>query len=135
MSVAYLLDTDITSYAIKRRSPALQQKLTALPPSAAGISVITRAELLYGLKRLPGEHQLHIAVQRFLKIIPVVPWDEGAATWYAEIKHQLHTEGQPIGDMDMMIAAQALSSGSILVTNNVRHFERIAAPLVIENWA
>lgn len=43
--------------------------------------------------------------------------------------------GQPIGEMDMMIAAHALSAGAVLVTNNHRHYERIQAPLILENWA
>jgi tRNA(fMet)-specific endonuclease VapC len=132
--VIYLLDTDISSYLIKRKSPSLEAKLSEFNPSQVGISAITRAELLFGLKRLPAEHHLHLAVQNFLKIIRVLDWDAGAATWYAEIKHQLHSSGQPIGDMDMLIAAHALSAGAILVTNNTRHFERIAAPLVVERW-
>ncbi len=129
-----MLDTDVASFVIKRKSQALEAKLSTLNASQVGISAITRAELLYGLKRLPSEHQLHLAVHHFLKIIRVLAWDEGAAGWYAEIKHQLHTSGQPIGDMDMLIAAHALSAGAILVTNNSRHFQRIAAPLVFENW-
>jgi tRNA(fMet)-specific endonuclease VapC len=132
--VSYLLDTDISSYLIKGKSPLLEAKLAGLHHSQVAISAITRAELLYGLKRLPAAHQLHLAVNQFLKIIRVLAWDAGAATWYAEIKHQLHTDGQPIGDMDMLIAAHALSAGTILVTNNTRHFERIEAPLVLENW-
>lgn len=96
---------------------------------------MTRAEMQNGLKHLPAGHRLHLAVRQFLKIVRVLPWDADAADWYAEVRHQLIGSGQPIGEMDMMIAAHALSAGATLVTNNRRHFERIEAPLVVENWA
>jgi len=131
----HLLDTDTASYLIKGKSPAIEAKLAALVPSMVCLSVMTRAELLYGLKRLPPDHHLHLAVRQFLKIVRTLPWDAEAADWYAEIRHQLVSTGQPIGEMDMMIAAHALSAGAVLVTNNSRHFERIEAPLILANWA
>lgn len=131
----HLLDTDTASYLIKAKSPAIEAKLAALVPAMVCISVMTRAELLYGLKRLPPDHGLHLAVRQFLKIIRTLPWEADAADWYAEIRHQLVSTGQPIGKMDMMIAAHALSAGAVLVTNNSRHYERIAAPLILANWA
>ncbi|MCC7222011.1 MAG: type II toxin-antitoxin system VapC family toxin [Candidatus Contendobacter sp.] len=131
----HMLDTDTTSYLIKGRSPAIEAKLAALPPAMVCISVMTRAELLYGLKRLPPEHPLHLAVHQFLKIARILPWDEDAADFYADIRHQLVSTGQPIGEIDMMIAAHSLSAGAILVTNNLRHFQRITAPLMLTNWS
>ena len=130
----HLLDTDITRYIINGRSPILEEKLAAIPPDRVCVSVVTRAELLYGLKRLPPNHRLHIGVRQLLKIVRVLAWDADAADYYADIRHQLTTQGQLIGEMDMMIAAHALSIGAILITNNTRHFERIEAPLMLENW-
>ena len=52
----------------------------------------------------------------------------------ADIRDQLLRTGQPIGELDMMIAAHSLSAGAVLVTNNLRHYERIDAPLILENW-
>jgi len=130
----YMLDTDTTSYIIKGRSPAIEEKLADLPPAKVCISVITRAELLYGLKRLPDEHRLHLVVRQFLKIVRGFSWDAEAADWYAAIRHQLVKAGQPIGELDMMIAAHALSAGAVLVTNNTSHYQRIKAPLLLENW-
>ena len=129
-----MLDTDTASYVIKGKSPAVEAKLAALVPAMVCISVMTRAEMRYGLKRLPADHRLHLAVHQFLKIVRILPWDTDAADWYAEIRYQLVSIGQPIGEMDMMIAAHALSAGAVLVTNNRRHYERIAAPLILENW-
>jgi tRNA(fMet)-specific endonuclease VapC len=130
----HMLDTDTASYLIKGKSPAIESRLAALVPSMVCISVMTRAELLYGLKRLPADHRLHLAVRQFLKIVRVLPWDAEAADCYADIRHQLVSSGQPIGELDMMIAAHSLSAGAVLVTNNSRHYERIAAPIMLENW-
>jgi tRNA(fMet)-specific endonuclease VapC len=129
-----MLDTGTASYVIKGRDPAVEGRLAALEPSTICISVITRAELLYGLKRLPASHRLHAGVRQFLRIVRTLPWDAEAADLYADIRHQLVTAGQPIGELDMMIAAQAVSAGAVLVTNNMRHFERIEAPLMLANW-
>ena len=130
----HLLDTDIASYLIKGKSPSIESKLAALVPSLVCISVMTRAEMLYGLKRLSPDHRLQLAVRQFLKIVRTLPWDAEAADWYAEIRHQLTSSGQPIGELDMMIAAHSLSVGAALVTNNSRHYERINAPLILLNW-
>lgn len=135
MSVLHMLDTDIASYVIKGRSPVVEAKLMAIVPSMVCISAVTRAELMYGLKRLPAGHRLQLAVRQFLKIVRVLSWDAEAADYYADIRHQLVSSGQPIGEMDMMIAAHSLSAGSVLVTNNVRHYSRIEAPLTLVNWA
>lgn len=130
----HMLDTDTASYIIKGRSPAIAAKLGAISPAMVCISAITRAELLYGLKRLPPEHRLHIAVQQFLRIVRALAWDADAANYYADIRHQLVSAGQPIGELDMMIAAHSLSAGATLVTNNIRHYERIDLPLMLVNW-
>lgn len=135
MTMLHMLDTDTVSYLIKGKSPATESRLAALAPSMVCISVMTRAELQYGLKRLPPEHRLHLAVRQFLKIVRTLPWDAEAADWYADIRQQLVSTGQPIGELDMMIAAHSLSAGAILVTNDQRHYERIEAPLILENWA
>jgi tRNA(fMet)-specific endonuclease VapC len=130
----YLLDTDICSYLIKGRGQAIEAKLASIPPDRVGISAVTRAELLYGLKSLASTHRLHFVVHEFLQIIRLLPWGAGAANYYAGIRHQLTTSGQPIGEIDMMIAAQAMDTEAVLVTNNIRHFKRIECPLQLENW-
>jgi tRNA(fMet)-specific endonuclease VapC len=64
----------------------------------------------------------------------VIAWEREAAEYYADIRHHLTSTGQTIGEIDMMIAAHALALGATLVTNNVRHYARIQAPLLLENW-
>jgi len=130
----YLFDTDIASYIIKQPSPELESRLSGIEPLSLCVSAVTCAELLYGLKRLPPSHKLHAGVRQFLKLVTVLAWDAEAASFYSAIRHQLVTEGQPIGEMDMMIAAHALAAAATLVTNNLRHYERIQAPLLIDNW-
>lgn len=135
MNVLHMLDTDIASYIIKGCSSKVESRLAQIMPSMICISVITRAELIYGLKRLPVNHRLHVGVGQFLKIVRALSWDADAADYYATIRHQLVKDGQPIGEMDMMIAAHSLSAGAVLVTNNVRHYKRIKLPLLLTNWA
>ena len=130
-----MLDTDISSDFIKGRSPKVEAELSALEPSMVCVSAMTRAELLYGLKRLPPEHRLHVGVKRFLKIVRVLSWDAEAHEFYAEIRHHLMTTGQQIGELDMMIAAHSLSAAAVLVTNNTSLYARIRSPLIIQNWA
>ena len=130
----YLLDTDIASYIIKSKPASVAQKLSTVPIANIAISAVTRTELLYGLKRLPANHPLHRTARQFLAIVRVLAWESSAAYHYAEIRHQLVSTGQAIGAMDMMIAAHALALGATLVTNNTRHYERIQAPLLLENW-
>ena len=130
-----MLDTDMASYVIKGRSPEVAARLAEIPPSMVCVSVMTRAELLYGLKRLPEGHRLQLGVRQFLRLVRVLAWDSDAADYYAEIRHQLVASGQPIGELDMMIAAHSLAVGAVLVTNNMRHYARIAAPLTLANWA
>jgi tRNA(fMet)-specific endonuclease VapC len=130
----YMLDTDTASYVIRGRAPQIEAKFSGVEPYMVCISVMTRAELVYGLKRLPPDHRLHTGVRQFLKIVRALPWDAEAADFYAEIRHRLASAGQLIGEIDMMIAAHSLAAGAVLVTNDIRHFERIPAPLMLENW-
>ena len=98
------------------------------------ISVITQAELHYGLQDLVKDHILVDRVRTMLEMFPPIPWGGEAPAIYAEIKRRLERAGTPLEDMDLMIAAHAMSIGAVLVTNNIRHFERIGAPLRLENW-
>lgn len=128
-----MLDTDVASYLIKGPSE-VDRHVKTVAAELLCISVMTRAELLYGLKRLPSGHRLQLLVSRFLAQVRVLSWDEAAADHYADIRHDLTFTGQGIGILDMMIAAHAQSVGAILVTNNIRHFSRVAG-LPLANWA
>jgi tRNA(fMet)-specific endonuclease VapC len=88
-AMLHMLDTDTASYIIKGRYPQVEAQLAKTPPDQLCLSVITRAELLYGLKSLPSTHRLHVVVHQFLNIIRIIPWDVDAADYYVEIRHQL----------------------------------------------
>jgi tRNA(fMet)-specific endonuclease VapC len=130
-----MLDTDIVSYIVKEKPSKAKARMQALLPSALCVSVVTRAELMYGLKQLSASHRTPFAVRQFLGIVQTLAWDAEASDWYAEIRHQLTTTGKLIGELDIMIAAHAISQDAVLVTNNLRHYQRVKAPLMLENWA
>lgn len=134
MTQLYMLDTDTASYAIRSRSPDVRSRLARILHEQLCISAITRGELLFGVHRLPPEHPLQSRVREFLDEFPALPWEADAADQYALIRFRLERIGRPIGQLDMQIAAHAIAVGAVLVTNNVRHFERIGPPLMLENW-
>ena len=100
--------------------------------SEIGISVVTEAELRFGVARLPQAAKLGIAVEEFLLRVEVLPWGSEAAQHYARIRALLEREGEPMGNLDLLIAAQALAMDVILVTND-RVFRRVKG-LRIEDW-
>jgi tRNA(fMet)-specific endonuclease VapC len=133
MPVRYLLDTNIASYVIKGNVPHVRERLLRVPMSEVGISVITEAELRFGVARLPLATKLQTAVHEFFLRLEILPWDSDAAKQYAEIRASLEGQGEPMGNLDLMIASQARAAGAILVTND-RVFRRVKA-LKIEDWS
>ena len=129
----YLLDTDISSYIIRRRPAKVRDRFRGLAGDRLAISVITEAELRYGAARTPRPAVL-ADVEDFLDRLVVRDWDRAAAMHYADIRAHIERAGKPVGNMDLMIAAHARSLGVVLVTNNQRHFRHLPG-LVVENWA
>jgi tRNA(fMet)-specific endonuclease VapC len=130
----YMLDTDISSYVIKGNSPKIDAHLRDLDVLQVCISAVTRAELRFGVRRLPRATRLAAEVEKFLSGVHTLPWDEAAADQFAEVRADLERVGAPIGSMDTMIAAHAKALDAILVTNNVKHFGMVKG-LAIANWA
>ena len=97
------------------------------------ISVVTRAELLFGLEKRGNPRGLSRVVHSFLDRITILPWDNAAADTFAKIRVQLEKRGTPIGFADTMIGAHALSLKATLITNNVKHFQNVKR-LAVENW-
>jgi len=133
MSVRYMLDTDTASYVIKGRMPSLDRRLADVPPEDVCISSVTRAELLYGVRRTPEAHRLARVVDQFLARVHSLPWDDAAADRFATIAAELERAGRLIGTLDTMIAAHALATSAVMVSNNVEHFSRVTG-LNLENW-
>ena len=132
MAVRYLLDTNIASYAIKGNVPHVRERLVRMPMPEVGISVITEAELRFGLAKKPGAARLGVAVEEFLLRVEILSWDSDAAKSYASLRSDMERAGEPMGNLDMMIAAHALAAQTVLVTHD-RVFHRVKQ-LKIEDW-
>jgi tRNA(fMet)-specific endonuclease VapC len=130
----FMLDTDTCSYIVKRSNPAVLKRLQSVPIADVCISVITKAELLYGVEVSPRKQIDQAAVDAFLRNVAVSDFSGICAVHYAEIRADLKRRGMMIGAHDLFIAAHARALGLILVTNNVREFRRVRG-LAIENWA
>jgi tRNA(fMet)-specific endonuclease VapC len=119
----YLLDTDISSYIMKRSHEAVLRRLQTVPIGAVAISVITKSELLYGVEVSPRRQQDSLALSEYLRHVEVLDFPDEAALPYAQIRAN-----------DLFIAAHARSLRLTLVTNNTAEFCRVP-DLKIENWA
>ena len=128
----YLLDTNTVSYVIKGTFPRVRARLAKLPIAQVAISVVTEAELRFGVARRPEAKQLRIAVEEFLLRVTVLPWDSRAAVEYGDLRAALERAGTPIGNLDLMIAAQALAAEAVLVTHDaaLRRIKRLKS----EDW-
>ncbi|MCP4540569.1 MAG: type II toxin-antitoxin system VapC family toxin [Chloroflexi bacterium] len=129
----YLLDTNICIYLIKRKPPQVLQKFQAHPAGEIGISAITVAELQFGVQKSQYVEQNQRALQQFLLPLVCAPFDVRAADAYGEIRATLESQGTPIGSLDTLIAAHALSLDATLVTNNLREFS-LVPDLQVVNW-
>lgn len=132
MSPRYLLDTNAVSYAIQGRSAMLRKRMDNARAEELAISVFTQAELVYGLERKPAASRLRLAVESFLKVFVVLPWDAAAADAYGKLRAAQERKGLPLSHQDLMIASHALSQELILVTSD-RAFAYVDG-LDIEDW-
>ena len=129
----YLLDTNTCIYIINKKPPSAVNHIRSKQPDEVSISTITIAELEYGVYRSTHADQNRIALLEFLVPFAILDFDHSAAAVYGSIRATLERKGTPIGPMDLLLAAQAMSQQLILVTNNEREFRRVAG-LQIENW-
>jgi len=106
----YLLDTNTCSYIMKGNIPAVRQHLAHVPIAQVFISSVTEAELRFGVARRPQAANLQQVVDEFLLRVTVLPWDSKAAQEYGLLRAALERSGQPIGNLDLMIAAHALAT-------------------------
>ena len=129
-----MLDTNIVAYAKNNRPEVVYERMSRFDPEDLCVSVITLAELEYGVFNSSNPERNQLALTLFLANIEVVPFNDNAAVEYGRIRADLKRKGTPIGANDLMIAAHAKSLGMTLVTNNTREFGRVEG-LAIEDWA
>lgn len=130
----YLLDTNICIFAIKKSPEKVLKKLKEKISDGIYISSLTVAELEFGVENSQKIEKNRIALLKFLSIFNILNFDDSDAIDYGRLKTDLRKQGQIIGPIDMLLAAQALNKELIFVTNNVKEFERVKG-LKIEDWS
>jgi len=128
----FLLDTDTCIYALKQR-PKILRKLLSAPRDEVSVSVVTEAELRTGAAKSSSPIATLRRLEAFLRPLAILDFSSDDAIAYAQVRAKLERAGTPIGPLDTMIAAHAVSRDLTLITNNEREFRRVAA-LRIENW-
>lgn len=131
--MTYLLDSNVCIRLINNSSPAVTSRLAAQQPEDILVSTITQLELYYGAYRSAQRDRNLEILQRFFIQFNIIGLDSEAAKVAGRIRAELAAMGTPIGPYDVQIAAIALTNDLILVTHNVREFNRVNG-LQIEDW-
>ena len=130
----YLIDTNICIYIMNKRPIGIIHKFKQFDVGEIGVSTITVSELQYGVVKGKNRRLNKQRVEEFLSPLAIIPYDEIAANTYGDIRHKLEKCGEPIGPLDLLIAAHALSRNLTLITNNEKEFKRVKN-LKVKNWA
>ncbi|MBF7686527.1 type II toxin-antitoxin system VapC family toxin [Acinetobacter sp. B10A] len=128
----YMLDTNICIYIINNKPLHVFEKFKQFELGQLAISSITASELAFGVEKSGSERNKQ-ALNKFLTPLEVLPYDDQTIWHYAKLRQDLQSTGKTIGSLDMLIAAHALALDMVLVTNNLKEFERIKG-LKLENW-
>jgi tRNA(fMet)-specific endonuclease VapC len=128
-----LLDTNICVYIINAKPPAVLERFQQYRLGDIGLCSVVAAELAYGVAK-SGSARNRQALEMFLAPLAILPFDEAAVWAYGDLRADLERRGSPIGSLDTMIAAHALSQQAMLVTNNTREFAKVPG-LQLDNWA
>jgi tRNA(fMet)-specific endonuclease VapC len=135
MKSLYMLDTNMVSYIAKGHSSAARSRMLNLEKDElVCLSVITEAEILYGLARRPEATALRERMEWFLAAVKVLPWGRDEAKAYGSLRAKLESADESLGNMDMQIAAHAIATGALLVTKD-KAFVHALDPGAIVNWA
>ena len=129
----YMLDTNICIYITKNRPESVMKHFQSMAHGQIVMSFITYGDLVFGAQKSQYKQQVLAKLERLRQIIPVVHSTDSLSESYGKIRAELEQAGKTIGGNDYWIAAHALSSGYVLVSNNVREFERVDG-LLVENW-
>ncbi|MCL2441727.1 MAG: type II toxin-antitoxin system VapC family toxin [Treponema sp.] len=128
----YMLDTDTVSFIVKR-DPVVLKKLSEHDNDDICVSAVTCAELFFGLEK-KGSIKLFNEVESVIEKMSVINFDKPQSEIYGKIRLELEKSGVPLDNMDMLIAAAALSIDAVLISHNTKHFSRIKG-LKAEDWS
>jgi len=131
MTHSYMLDTNTISNLLRNQNDRLTDKVRQHSKTVC-TSILVAAELRYGVDK-KGSSRLRAIIEELLAIIDILPFESPADAHYARIRTELEATGKPIGPNDLLIAAHACATGTVLVTDNVKEFSRVPG-LQIENW-
>ena len=127
-----LLDTKICIYIINAKPPAVLARFRQYRMGDIGLCSVVAAELAFGVAKSESARNRQ-ALQMFLAPLTIMPFDAAAVWIYGDLRADLERRGTPIGSLDTMIAAHALSQQALLVTNNTREFAKVPG-LQLDNW-
>jgi len=133
LTLDYLLDTNIVSFMLRGRAPGAVHRLSTVKRDRVGISIVTAMELGFGVAKNPTPRLRHL-VSEFLDTIVIAPLDVTTIAVYGRTRAGLEAKGTPLGPLDTIIAAHALSVSATLITNNTREFRRVKG-LRCEDWS
>jgi len=131
----YMLDTNICIFSIKKKPLTHFEKLEKLRKQKHNIAIssIVLSELQYGVANSQLREQSQINLDIFTSRLDVLPYTDECAFFYGEIRAKLKKAGCVIGGNDIFIASHAMASNAVLITNNIREFQRIDG-LSLEYW-
>jgi tRNA(fMet)-specific endonuclease VapC len=129
----YLLDTNTVSDLVKLKSPKVRKALLAAGRAQICLSVITEAEIHYGLRKKKLSSAFQEAMGQFLRGTEILPWTSKTAFVYGELRANLEARGLVMASMDLLIAAHAIAEGAVLVSSDTA-FQRIGGELRVVNW-
>jgi tRNA(fMet)-specific endonuclease VapC len=129
----FILDTNICIYIIKKQPASVLARFEQLQVGEVAMSLVTFGELEYGALRSQNQQKAKQILNDITRFIPVLSMEQSVAEHYADIRADLAAKGKPIGNNDLWIAAHARSLDAILVSNNLKEFERVDG-LKLENW-
>jgi tRNA(fMet)-specific endonuclease VapC len=130
--VKWILDTNTCVYAVKLQG-RVAERLREHSPDDIGVTIITLAELWFGARKSARSAATRREIDAFLEPLGVLPFDQGAAEAYADLRFALERAGCPIGERDLLIASIASARGLTVVTHNLSEFARVPH-LETEDW-
>ena len=128
-----MLDTNTCIAIIKQKPPQALKRFNAYRVGEIGISWVTLAELEFGVAKSQHLEKNQAALDEFVLPLEIANFDRETARVYGRVRALLEKKGTPIGSLDVMIGAHALSLGVTLATNNTREFSRIKG-LAVVDW-
>ena len=134
MEMRFLLDTDIFIFIRQKRPENVFQRFRSLQPGEAAISIITYGELFYAAAKSVRRTEAFARLGAITELLAILPLPKSAGESYGEIRAELESNGEMIGNNDLWIAAHALASGLTLVTNSEKEFRRVRG-LKVQDWA